>query len=250
MALFRVYRNSYTASQINNLCSTDGVLVFDRNTKRIYCGINPLTETAYSFGSNVQDISYNSITSVLTITYVNGTTESISIGSGAELVANKVTSLSSYSTDIQYPSAKCVYDNIRMKPVVVWEAETVSQGFLATESDISQNPNWQITNLDMSDFKTVELYIRSGGTSNISYTSSVVIEIDLDDLNKSSFGHFLGSAIVQNPNDRNRILAVSAAISEDKTSVIFNRCTSLYGTAATSSNTDGKVLYKIIGYYD
>ena len=34
----------------------------------------------------------------------------VSAVSGAEATANKVTSLSSLSTDTQYPSAKCVYD--------------------------------------------------------------------------------------------------------------------------------------------
>jgi hypothetical protein len=131
----------------------------------------------------------------------------------------------------------------------LWQVSSLSEGLLATESDISETPNWQITNLDMSPFRSVELYIHSGGNSNMSYTPSIVIEVDLDNINKSSFGHFLGSAVVQGPNDRNRLLAVSVAISADKTSVIFNRCTSLYGTAATDANNNGRVLYKIVGNY-
>ena len=185
----------------------------------------------------------------MTITKCDNSTLTVNF-SGYETTTNKVTTLSSSSTDTQYPSAKCVYDNVRLKPVVVWEAATVSEGILATESDVSASPTWQITNLDMTPYRYVELYIRSGGDSNINYTSSIVIELELSTINKSSFGHFIGSAVVQNPNDRNRLLAVSVVVSEDKTSVLFNRCTSLYGTAATSSNNNGKVLYKIIGYYD
>lgn len=44
---------------------------------------------------------------------VNGSTGAVTItaaGLGAEASGNKVTSLSSASTDAQYPSAKCVYD--------------------------------------------------------------------------------------------------------------------------------------------
>lgn len=222
--------------------SGNGIIVFDNTTNKIYVGGD-------CFSSNVKDASYNSNTKQLVITKSDNSTITVSFG-GYETTSNKVTSLSSSSTDTQYPSAKCVFDSVGLKPVVVWEASTVSEGILATETDISANPTWQITNLDMSGFRTVELYIRSGGDSNINYTSSIAIEIDLSTINKSSFGHFIGSAVVQNPNDRNRLLAVSVAISEDKTSVLFNRCTSLYGTAATSSNNNGKVLYKIIGYYD
>lgn len=222
--------------------SGNGVIVFDNSTNRIYVGGD-------CFSSNVKDASYNSTTKQLLIVKCDDSTISVSFG-GYETTSNKVTSLSSLSTDEQYPSAKCVYDNVRLKPVVVWEASTLSDGLLATESDISQNPNWQLTNLDMSGFKTVEVYIRAGGNSNMSYTPSIIVEIDLSTINKSSFGHFLGSAVVQGPNDRNRLLAVSVAISEDKTSVLFNRCTSLYGTDATDANNNGRVLYKIIGYYD
>ena len=226
--------------------AVNGVVVFDNATGKIYVGGD-------CFSSEVSDASLNANTGVLTITKTDNSTITVNL-STFEQTSNKVTSLSSSSTDTQYPSAKCVYDNIPIKPVVVWEAETVSQGFLATETDIAQSMNnWQITNLDLSGFRMVELYIRAGENPNLgaSYkTPSVIIEIDLDTINKSSFGHFIGSALVQYPNDRNRLLALSAAISEDKTSVIFNRCTSLYGTGATSSNDGGKVLYKIVGYYD
>lgn len=223
--------------------SGNGVVVFDNTTNKIYVG-------GECYSSDVKDASYNSTTNVLTITKRDNTTITVNF-SGYETTSNKVTSLSSESTDGQYPSAKCVYDNIRMKPVVVWEAQTVSQGYLATETNIAQSMNnWQLTNLDLSEFKTVEVYIRAGGDRDIAYTPSIVIEIDLDDMNKSPFGHFLGSDVVQEPNDRNRLLAVSVAISEDKTSVLFNRCTSLYGTAVTEANNNGRVMYKIIGYYD
>ncbi len=223
--------------------AVNGVVVFDNATGKIYVGGD-------CFSSEVSDASLNPTTGVLSITKSDNSTITVNLGS-FEQTSNKVTSLSAASTDTQYPSAKCVYDSIPIKPVVVWEAETVSQGFLATETDIAQSMNnWQITNLDMTPFKYVELYIRAGGNANVSYTPGVVVTIDLSTINKSTFGHFLGSAVVQGPNDRNRLLAVSAAVSEDKTSIIFNRCTSLYGTAATDANNNGRILYKVVGYYD
>ena len=50
---------------------------------------------------------------VNTVNSVNSQTGTVSLtysDVGAENIQNKVTSLSSSSTDIQYPSAKCVYD--------------------------------------------------------------------------------------------------------------------------------------------
>ena len=229
--------------------STDarkGVVVFDRTTHKIYVG-------GECYSSEVQDISYNTSTKILTISKFNDNDIVLNF-SGYESTSNKVTTLSSASTHTQYPSAKCVFDNIRRKPVVIWEAATSSQGILATETDIAQTMNnWQLTGLDMTPFQTVELYIRAGENPDLGqnyYTPSVVIEIDLDDINKSTFGHFIGSAIGQYPNNRNRMIACCAAISEDKTKIIFNRCTSLYGTGATSANNGGKILYKVVGYYD
>lgn len=56
---------------------------------------------------------YDSTNKTLILVLQNGTEISIPVSdlvSGLEDTANKVTSLSSSSTDTQYPSAKCVYD--------------------------------------------------------------------------------------------------------------------------------------------
>lgn len=225
-----------------SLDSGPGVVVFDKSARKIWVG-------GECYSSEVMDISYNTTTKVLLITKFDGTAITLNF-STFETTGNKVTTLSAASTDTQYPSAKCVYDSIRKKPVTVWEATTTAQGILAREADISATPNWHLTDLDMTPFKYVEIYIKAGGSANVSYTPSIVIEVDLSDMNKSTFGHFLGSAVVQAPNDRNRLLAVSVAVSEDKTKVVFSRCTSLYGTAATDANNNGRIMYKIVGYYD
>ena len=224
------------------LDSDPGTIVFDETSHKVWVG-------GECYSSEVNDLTYNPQTKTITISKFNGSSSSIDL-SVYETTDNKVTSISAQSTDNEYPSAKCVYDNIRKKPVVVWEATTSSEGILAREADISASPNWHLTGLDMTPFRYVEIYIKAGGSANTSYTPSIVVPIDLSDINKSSFGHFLGSAVVQGPNDRNRLLAVSVAVSEDKTKVVFSRCTSLYGTAATDANNNGRIMYKIIGYYD
>lgn len=219
--------------------SGDGVLVFDDTIGELYVGGD-------CFCSDVKDVELDQSTGILTILKTDGTETEIDF-SLVERRTNKVTSISSGSTDNEYPSAKCVYNYAKDKPAVVWKAQSVESGILASETDISSEPTWQITGLDLSQYQKVKLFIRSGG-SGTNTTSSAIISIGLDGINKSPFGHFIGSTLVQNPNNRNRLLAVSAAVSEDKTSVLFNRCTSLYGTAATNANSDGRVLYKIIGY--
>ena len=219
--------------------SVNGVVVFDNTTGKIYVG-------GSCFSSDVKDASLNTSTNVLTITKCDNTTITLNLNE-YERTKNKTTSVSPTSTHTQYPSAKCIYQLSQDKPQVLWQAQSVAGGILAAQSDISQSPTWQITNLDMSPYQKVKLFIRSGGSGS-DMTASAIIKIDLSTLNESPFGHYLGSAIVQNPNNANRFMAVSAAISEDKTSVLFSRCDSLYGTAATSINSDGRVLYKIVGY--
>ena len=219
--------------------AVDGVVVFDNNTGNIYVGGD-------CFSSDIKDASLDPVTGILTLTKVDSSTITISLGSFEQLI-NKATSLSSASTHDQYPSAKCIYTLSKDKPEVVWQAQTVSDGKLATETDMSQTPSWQITGLDLEKYQKLKLYIRSGGTGSDT-TASSVINIDLSGMNQSPFGHFIGSAVLQNPNNRNRLLAVTAAVSGDKTSIIFTRTTSLYGTSATSANTDGRVLYKVVGY--
>lgn len=218
--------------------SLDGLLVFDPYTHKIYLAGD-------CFSSNVKDVSFNQTTGVITLTKMNGTAEIINLS--FEKYTNKVTSISDQSTDDEYPSAKCIYGTLENKGEIVWEAQTVSDGILATETDLSQSPTWQLTNIDMTPYQTVYLYIRSGGTG-ADTTASGVIRVNLANMNLSPFGYFIGSTVLQNPNNRNRLLALSVAVSKDKTKVLFNRCTSLYNTAATDANSDGRVLYKIVGY--
>jgi hypothetical protein len=62
--------------------------------------LSGLTDTTISNPSSGQSLVYNG---------TNWVNQNV-IGGGDELTSNKVTSISSASTDTQYPSAKCVYD--------------------------------------------------------------------------------------------------------------------------------------------
>ena len=129
--------------------AVDGVVVFDNNTGNIYVGGD-------CFSSDIKDASLDPVTSILTLTKVDNSTITISLGSFEQLI-NKVTSLSSASTHDPYPSAKCIYTLSKDKPEVVWQAQTVSDGKLATETDMSQTPNWQITGLDLEKYQKLKL---------------------------------------------------------------------------------------------
>lgn len=81
-----------------------GVVVFDTTANKIYV-------SGVCYSSDVKDASWNQSTNTLTLTKSDNSTVSLDM-SNYELTSNKVTSLSAQSTDIQYPSAKCVYDLI------------------------------------------------------------------------------------------------------------------------------------------
>ena len=63
-------------------------------------------------------------------------------------------------------------------------------------------------------------------------------------------GNYVGSIMVQKPNDANRLATLTCAVSADKTSFVVLRQTNLYGTAATSNNDVNANVFMIEGYYD
>lgn len=159
-------------------------------------------------------------------------------------------------TDL-YPSAKAVFDQFQRKPVVVWEVTDVSQGLLALNANISSSMTWQLTNLDLTPYKRIKVYAKAGRktgalSADSSIVPAIVVEILLDDRAKETISQnlFIGSAVVQNPNDPNRLGALTCAISADKTKFSVVRQTSLYGTAATSNTDTYEYVFLIEGYYD
>ena len=169
-----------------------------------------------------------------------------------ESVSNKVSSVVSNSTSVdKYPSTKAVFDEFQRKPVVIWETD--SNFLAAIQSDISENPAWQLTDLDMTQFKRIKIYSKAGkGRTTASATPGMILEMSLDPRAASTdyAGNFIGSTLVQKPNDNNRLATLTCAVSADKTKFVVLRQTSLYGTAATTNADIGADVFMIEGYYD
>ena len=126
-----------------------------------------------------------------------------------ESISNKVASVVNYSTNTtKYPTTKAVFDEFQRKPAVIWETD--GTGLVGLNTDMSDNPNWQLTNLDFSPFKRVKIYTRaaqkSGTTASASTTPAVVLEMSLDPRAAGPYGgHYIGSYMGQKPNDANRL---------------------------------------------
>ncbi len=144
-----------------------------------------------------------------------------------------------------------------LRPVTVWEVADVTQGLIALNTNISSSLAWQLTGLNLSPFKRIKVYAKAGRktgatAADSSIVPAVIIEMLLDDRAKETVSQnvFIGSAVVQNPNDPNRLGMLTCAVSGDKTKFAVLRATSLYGTAATSNTDTYQYVFKIEGYYD
>lgn len=173
-----------------------------------------------------------------------------------ETLSNKVQSVVNNLSSILYPSTNAVYNEFQRKPVVVWESSDPSQYLKGIGANISANPAWQLTDLDMTPFKRIKVYScagqGTGSTASASTTAAMVLEMSLDSRAAiaSYGGNYVGSTISQKPNDNNRLATLTCAVSADKTSFVVLRQTNLYGTAATQNNDVNANVFKIEGYYD
>lgn len=144
------------------------------------------------------------------------------------------------------------------KPVVVWEVDgtTITTGLVGVGEDISANPNWQLTGLDLTPYKRIKIFTKAaqkaGTTASASTTPAMVLEMSLDPraVIAEYGGNYVGSMIAQKPNDANRLCTLTCAVSADKTKFEVLRMTNLYGTAATSNSDVNAYVFKIEGYYD
>lgn len=130
------------------------------------------------------------------------------------------------------------------KPVVIYDDPT---GFAASNNKIGDT--WHLTGLDLSPYKRIKCYVRSGGDSNANYSPTHIVEVHLDNRAKGSFGYFNGTHVGIDPDNRNRFHAVEFIVNPEKTAVQFLHSVSIYGTAVTNS-ADGRTCYLIEGYYD
>lgn len=144
------------------------------------------------------------------------------------------------------------------KPVTVWEVDgtTVTTGLVGVGEDISANPNWQLTNLDLTPFARIKIYSKAaqkaGATASASTTPAIILEMSLDPRAAIAEygGNYVGSVVAQKPNDANRLCTLCCAVSADKTKFEVLRMTNLYGTAATSNSDVNAYVFKIEGYYE
>jgi hypothetical protein len=143
-----------------------------------------------------------------------------------------------------YPTTFAVFNEYQRKPDIVYEN---ANGFEASNSDVGDD--WHLTGLDLSKYKRLKFYVKSGGDSNSNFTPSHIVEMHLDARAKSYKDVYVAGHAAQNPNNGNRIHNVMFAVNAEKTSVQFVRATSLYGTASTAS-AGGRTCYLIEGYYD
>lgn len=174
-----------------------------------------------------------------------------------ETLSDKVQSVVANSTSqTKYPSTKAVFDEFQRKPVVVWESSTPSDYLKGIQANLSASPAWQLTDLDLTPYKRIKIYScagqKSGATASASTTPAIVLEMSLDSRNAISAygGNYVGSTMVQKPNDANRFATLACAVSADKTKFVVLRQTNLYGTAATSNDDVNANVFMIEGYYD
>lgn len=174
-----------------------------------------------------------------------------------EILSDKVQSVVANSTSqAKYPSTKAVFDEFQRKPVVVWESNDPTTYLKGIQANLSASPAWQLTGLDLTPYKRIKIYScagqKSGSTASASTTPAIILEMSLDSRNAISAygGNYVGSAMVQKPNDANRFATLTCAVSSDKTKFVVLRQTNLYGTAATSNDDVNANVFMIEGYYD
>ena len=169
----------------------------------------------------------------------------------------KVQDVAANSTNtLTYPSTKAVFSEFQRKPVTIWRAASASDMLKGIQADLTADPAWQLTGLDLTPYKRIKVYSKCGRTTGVtasnSTTAAMVLEMSLDPgaAIAEVSGHYCGSIMSQKPNDANRLATLTCAVSSDKTKFAVLRQTNLYGTAATSNNDVGANVFLIEGYYD
>lgn len=244
-------------ANLSNPMKSDYLDVFWGDS-RFYCKAIETTDVNTGDIKFIGEVEYQGIQRYMVFTLnpnsVLSTTNIVTF----EGIHNKTNDIVGNSTSAdKYPSTKAVYDQFERKPDVVWEVENASQGLLALNTNITANLAWQLTNLDLTPYSRIKIFAKAGRktgayAADSSITPAVILEMSLDDRAKETVSQnvFIGSILFQNPNDANRLGALTCAVSADKTKFAVTRATSLYGTAATSNTDTYQYVFKIEGFYD
>lgn len=163
-----------------------------------------------------------------------------------EKLKNKVQTILGYETNqTTYPTTAAVYDLI--KPYAIYATDGTT-GLTALNKGID-DVSWQL-NLDVTPFRRLKFYVKSGGNSANYETCPTVVEMVLEP--RGSFdgitNNFVASSVTQHANDNNRLFACTFAVSNDKTKIAFLRATSLSGSLASDYSGNNRFCYLIEGY--
>ena len=191
----------------------------------------------------------------------------LSDSSTACLSANQGRILSEMIDDIPVVDVSSLYvqitQNFSRKPVVLYETDGTT-GLLGVNAN-QLGYNWQLEDYDFSPYQYLRCYIKMAdqSISSNALTPAMIIELPLDQavLAKSANDStsispktpcdiYVAGGSACNPSDQNRVFNVLVAVDITKTKFQVVCENSLYGTAQTNRNTDGRYLYKIEGCYD
>ena len=155
--------------------------------------------------------------------------------------------------NVTYAWEYCSVD--RAKPVTVWEVDgtIVTTPLAGIQANISANPAWQLTGLDLTPFKRIKVYSKAAkGSTDAQTTGAMILEMSLDDRAACTGfgGNFVGSIVTQKPCDNNRLATLTCAVSADKTKFVVLKQTTLYGTVVADNNDIGADVFLIEGYYN
>ena len=191
----------------------------------------------------------------------------LSDSSTACLSANQGRILSEMIDDIPVVDVSSLYvqitQNFSRKPVVLYETDGTT-GLLGVNAN-QLGYNWQLEDYDFSPYQYLRCYIKMAdqSISSNALTPAMIIELPLDQavLAKSANDStsispktpcdiYVAGGSACNPSDQNSVFNVLVAVDITKTKFQVVCENSLYGTAQTNRNTDGRYLYKIEGCYD
>lgn len=193
----------------------------------------------------ITNIEYHGIERRMVFTLGNDNVLRTTLITTPEIIFNKTQDIvNNYQNKDLYPSVWAVFNQFQRKPDIIYDN---ANGFEAVDEDVGES--WALTDLDLSKYKRLKFYVKSGGDTDSNLSPSHIVEMHLDDRAKGTLGVFYATHTAHNPNNRNRLHIVSFAVNSEKTAIQFTRSMSLYGTSATNS-IGGRGCYLIEGYYE
>lgn len=165
-----------------------------------------------------------------------------------EQKGNRIDDVFSYAeSTTTYPSSKATYDIAKfvydlVMPVTIYSDPT---GFECHNKD--PGDGWQLTGLNLSQFKRLKFYVRSSDSGS-SQSPSHIVEMHLDDRCRGDNSYFTAGHTAIYPESEARTHNVIFTVSGDKTSIAFSKCHRI-ATSTAATSLGGRNCYLIEGYY-